>query len=331
VDNFIAIVVDPALDPVGYATAVAAAGGGIPGYDSIGVVDTDAVLYKTTFTGSRPATSFVIPATWDPTFVDGETLIDDAAEYQLRFALADTSLADRFFILDDTADFTTLLYYDLDGAGTFVPPVGLLPDATIAIAITTGMSQGEILAATKTAIDTMATYTTVVDGLILTATSILDGAVTDIDEGTALIGVNFTYSSELIGSEGTVLDTGITTMSEYADAWNTIKVPFEATLGNNYPYVDPRIIGVGDPAYAANEPCPSACGVHGIDPGCPVYCEDGELNCCKKCASCIGGTSSSTMRTSSFLTYNIPNYNTPGNLFDGTSRGYVEIIGEDVL
>jgi hypothetical protein len=37
------------------------------------------------------------------------------------------------------------------------------------------------------------------------------------------------------------------------------------------------------------------------------------------------------MRTSSFLTYNIPNYNTPGNLFDGTSRGYVEIIGEDVL
>jgi hypothetical protein len=59
-------------------------------------------------------------------------------------------------------------------------------------------------------------------------------------------------------------------MSEYADAWNTIKVPFEATLGNNYPYVDPRIIGVGDPAYSNTVPCPSACGVHGIDPGCVV-------------------------------------------------------------
>lgn len=233
---------------------------------------------------------------------DGST----EAEFDIDFTLADSSLHHRFFIIYDTAATSTMFYYDVGDVGGFVPPV--VTTGVVKIILSAADDNAAILGATKAAIDGLATYTTTVTGLFLNAVSVAVGAVTDPDDGTAAFGVNYTYNDELRASDGTVLASGITDKEDYAEKWNALKIPFEEGLGNTYPYLDPRIIGIGDPAPEAAGPCNGCLN----RPGCSIYCHDRTLNCCKACP-CVA--SSATFRTTAYPTFDVGTYNTPGNLF----------------
>jgi hypothetical protein len=47
--------------------------------------------------------------------------------------------------------------------------------------------------------------------------------------------------TEIIASDNTVIATGIATAADYADAWNTLLIPYEAGLGNTVDYITPLL------------------------------------------------------------------------------------------
>lgn len=47
--------------------------------------------------------------------------------------------------------------------------------------------------------------------------------------------------TEIVASDNTVIATGITTPADYADAWNTLLIPYEAGLGNTVSYITPLL------------------------------------------------------------------------------------------
>lgn len=49
------------------------------------------------------------------------------------------------------------------------------------------------------------------------------------------------YLTTLTASDDTVLATGLTTPELWADAWNTLLVPYEAGLGNKIDYITPLL------------------------------------------------------------------------------------------
>lgn len=236
----------------------------------------------------------------------------------INFKLADTSLADRFFILYDNAGLSYMLYYNLDGAGTFVPPAGLIPDALLPIEISTGFSAKEIQAATVGVLDATTLFSLKVTDFLLRVTYNNPEVIQDYNEGTSGIGINYEFNDTLLGSDGSTLEAGITNNEEYANAWNTLKVPFEATQGYTYPYLDPRIVGPGSPIQRAGGPC-GACfravgvPVYGGDPGSGPSGDS--PNGPTGCRGCNSAASASIFRTTAYDMFTNPTYNTPGNIF----------------
>jgi hypothetical protein len=214
-----------------------------------GVVDvtTNSVGSKPSSVGTFPTYVPGFPG-WNFSWVDGSVVDSgEIAKFDINFTYANEELADRFFVLSDLADSTTLLYYNLDGAGTFVPPVGLIPDATVAINITTGDSPAVILAATKSALDGLGYLTTEVAGLSLQATYTGVGLPEYVDPGDAKIGVNYTYYSELKApSDGSVLASDVISDQDYAEKWNNFVIPYEQALGNtSIQYLNPTVLANG--------------------------------------------------------------------------------------
>jgi len=240
----------------------------------------------------------------------------------ITFDLADISLADRFFIVYDELGQSYMLYYDLDGAGTFVPPI--VTDFTLPIAIVTGDVQKEILAATLGVLDSTGAFTLKITDLLLRITVKNNGVVTDYNEGTSLIGINYEFNDELIASDLSVLASGITDPIEYANAWNTLRVPYEATLGNTYPYLNPDIIDVGSPVSRNGSASP--CGACFRAVGIPVYGRDpsgsgtspDSTNGPTGCKGCSSGASSSAFRATAYDMFTNTTFNTPGNIFNTT-------------
>jgi len=234
-------------------------------------------------------------------FIEGQNTI-----HTLAFNSADISLADRFFVLYDDLAASYMFYYNLDGAGTFVPP--FVPDNLIPVNIFTGNTEKQIAKLTQQEINItgIAAVTLPVTEVDLVVTYIPEGPRTDFDPGTAIMGINYTYNDELIASDGTVLTTGISDPEEYATNWNNLRVPYELTLGYRFPYLDPRIDWLGN--LRTNIPCGACNSIGG-------RCWTGTEAGCTECLGCNQKPTGSTFRTSPFNMYNLSDYNTPGNIF----------------
>jgi hypothetical protein len=266
-------------------------------------------------------------AFWSGTFAQEST----STIINFGFSLADLTLADRFFVLYDLAGNTYMFYYNLDGAGTFVPP--FTPDALIPINIVTGDLIEDIQTATIIAVESqgIGSMNTLKD-FPLVSEFIYDqtGPVTDPNEGTVMIGINYEFNDELVASDLSVLATGITSNEEYANAWNTLRVPYEETLGYTYPYLDSRIVSIGSSVQRTGGPC-GAC-YRAV--GTPVYCADadGSSNpdiqpvCCRGCNS---AASSAAFRATPYDMFTNPTYNTPGNIFNAQEGRQKNLISND--
>lgn len=280
-----------------------------------GVVVSITVDYiGTTPTGTYNLTSNGFLAPWSFAFIEGQGGVSDYERIRIDFTSADISLADRFFILYDTAGLSHMFYYDLDAAGTFVSPV--VTDTTTAIPILSANDAKDILAATQGVLGGTGLFTLKVTDFLLTVTVTLKGVVNDFDEGTATIGVNYTYADKLIASDTTELATGITNAKEYAIAWNTLRVPHEASLGFQYGYLDPRIISEGS-LLKENQPCGACLRAVGI----PVWHIDDKGFQQSICQTCGSGTSSSLFRYTTYQMFEIPRYNTPGTILNTGPAG----------
>jgi len=61
----------------------------------------------------------------------------------------------------------------------------------------------------------------------------------EIDGYEALMGTFWDDSTELKAADGTTLDTGLTPGAEWAEAWNTLRVPYDKAQGINTPFIAP--------------------------------------------------------------------------------------------
>jgi len=310
----------------------------IPGLDPVAIEGgggTIAAIYTTaTGPGTPGGTSGFVgfvgfDALWAMVYTDGSPAGVSQARvdcWQLWCAPSEV-LADRWAMIYDTLGASWLFYYDLDGAGTFSPPVGLIPDNTVAIPVTTGMSVEEVAVITASTIQDQGFITTSImagkDGLqtVIELTYTIEAPTTDFDTGNLSFGVNYVYYPDLKGSDGSTLATGITTPEEYAEAWNEFKVPFETTQGNAYPYLNPNLPWIGALQGAAGGGNCGTCfgGFGSTIPYFNAKCWTGSSSGCEECRSCLGASTNSVFRTNAYPSYPMTDYNTPGNIFDSTT------------
>jgi len=248
--------------------------------------------------------------TWGFTFTNGTPSIGAPEKVKIDYKYAKASeLKDRFFIVYDSLGASAALWYNVNGNGTApkkcsecvqcnpcVPDV----DAIISIDILSTFTNAQVLEATRRTLSTFGVFNLAVSGTVLTLTYLDTGSVQDIDPGTAMLGINYNYDSKLYASNGILLADGITNDAEYAIAWNTLRVPYEAGIGKTTLYLNP-VSRTG--LYCGDSIC--GFGRRGFkDPG-----DNNQYSC----HSCLWDTGRGMFRISSFNTYTIKPCSQAGN------------------
>ena len=295
------------------------------------------VAFQTVFTGVRPVSDYDdLDKTWTGQFLQGMNVGEGPTDFidgfDIDFKYANESLADKFFFVTDSLDVRTSFRYSLDGGGSAAPCCGDVasgipcdpnvpcPGASVVINITTGMTPLEIATATKDVLDAIPYIeSTSINGTVVISLFTTSLASDSVDNGNSTIGLSYKYDPFLVASDGTVLATDISTDAEYRTAWNTLRVSAEAALGNTYPYlVDGLLTGGQIGNYTSNSGI--SCGVcNKLNNFRGPYITFGDLGGvgfpgnCVACPIKIGGG------TFSAVAFNPDgDYNTPGNIFDGT-------------
>jgi hypothetical protein len=220
------------------------------------------------------ASSSLVPPTkendiWATTFENGNEGIGGLETYTLDFTYVSiTELVNRFFIVYTSDGEGIAFYYKLNGNGTQPrlcsecvqcnPCVGDFVTSFISVDLLSFFTKNDIMNATKEAILTTGLFDVNVDRTgksIMTINYIDQGSISELDPGTAILGINYAYNSKLYSSNGILLAEEITTDEAYALAWNTLRVPYEATQGNVYPYLNPIVSGTGRVKNCGIAPC----------------------------------------------------------------------------
>lgn len=150
-------------------------------------------------------------------------------------------LNSRWFTLYDNTGNTWLLYFVVDGID-IVPTT--IADNYVKIIANSTDSLIEIKKAVYVAINggtSLVTTPPLEVNNILTYTYHPYGVVTTLQKGTVNIGVNYIIDNFIFAYDGTLLSPFINNDIDYAIAWNTLKVPYEATKGMKIPFINPNI------------------------------------------------------------------------------------------
>lgn len=199
------------------------------------------VIITVTTEGSKPPSVDAGPAhdTWGMVFVDGTTGVatSEVVEIDFNYATA-VELQGRYFILYNGTE-SHMFFYTVNAGETPPAPVA---DFKHEILIADDSAPGAILALSNSEITDTGFWTSSQIGLVLQLTTVAAVDSTDVDKGTAEIGIA-TQVNNLVAPDGTDFGGDYQDDLDYARAWNSIVVPHMKSVGGPSYYLKPLRLG----------------------------------------------------------------------------------------